>query len=350
MAMTWVTQRRVEKDVLELSFGLGVLLDGPEEKWFRSEVEYSANGERPRRIGMRHVEQTERLVEKINSLDHSQGGGAVLPQALNAVRAARILLRQSEYSEEVGERLERATGELMIEAGWVAFDCGRQPLARRLYTEAFVLGTVSGHDEIAAHALSTMSHQANDLGYSKDAVRFAEAAQRHAGSWATPRVRAVFALRQARGLANLEAGSACEAALAASTSYFGAGPQDDDPTWIGFLNEEGFATGAGTCLMDLGRIAAAGELLEKGVGNLECFARNRSESTIRYMRLLLLKREVNQACTVGNMVLPTIFSLSSARVVNELQKFCEDLRGYPSTQAASEFPDTVAAHMTRKRH
>jgi hypothetical protein len=102
--------------------------------------------------------------------------------------------------------------------------------------------------------------------------------------------------------------------------------------------------------MDLGRIAAAGELLEKGVGNLECFARNRSESTIRYMRLLLLKREVNQACTVGNMVLPTIFSLSSARVVNELQKFCEDLRGYPSAQAASEFLDTVAAHMTRKRH
>jgi hypothetical protein len=112
--MTWVTQRRVEKDVLELSFGLGVLLDGPEEKWFRSEVEYSANGERPRRIGMRHVEQTERLVEKINSLDHSQGGGAVLPQALNAVRAARILLRQSEYSEEVGERLERHPRSLNV--------------------------------------------------------------------------------------------------------------------------------------------------------------------------------------------------------------------------------------------
>jgi hypothetical protein len=255
-----------------------------------------------------------------------------------------------EYSDEVGERLERATGEMLIEAGWVAYDSGRQQLARHLWTEAFVLGKVSGHNEIAAHALSTMSHQANDLGYPKDAVKFAEAAQRHAGSWATPRVRAVFALRQARGLASLGADSACEVALAASTSYFDASPQDDDPYWIGCLNEEEFAAHTDVCLMDLGRVAAAGELLEKGAGSLECFARNRSESTIYHMRGLLLRREVDQACAVGSMALPVMFGLSSARIVNELQKFCEDLRGYPRTAAANEFLDTVAAHMTSKHH
>ena len=338
------------KDVLDLSFGLGVPLDKPEEKWFRSEVEKSANGERPRQIGMRHVEQTELLFGQIDCLDHSQGGGALLPHALNGARAARVLLRQSEYSEEVGERLERVTGAMLIQAGWLAYDCGLQQVARRLYTEAFILGKVSGHDEITAHALSNMSVQAMALGYPKDAVKFAETAQGHTGSWATPRVHVILALRQARGLAGLGAGSACEAALAASTSYFDAGPQDDDPIWIGYLNEEEFATKTGVCLMDLGRVTAAGELLEKGAGNLERFARNRSESTIYHMRGLLLRREVDQACAVGSMALPVMFSLSSARIVNELQKFCEDLRDYPRTAAANEFLDTVAAHMTSKHH
>lgn len=75
-----------KQNFLDLSFGLGGMFGEREEKWLLSEVGYSANGERPRRIGMRHVERTERLAERINSLDHSQGGGALLRQAINGVR------------------------------------------------------------------------------------------------------------------------------------------------------------------------------------------------------------------------------------------------------------------------
>lgn len=195
-----------------------------------------------------------------------------------------------------------------------------------------------------------MSIQANTLGRPKDAVKFAETAQRHAGSWATARVRAVFALHEARGLASLKAGSACDAALATSTGYFDAGPQDRDPNWIGYLNEEEFATLAGVCLMDLGRAKEAGDLLEKGAGRFEHFARNRSSSATFYMRDLLLTQEVEQACAVGSMVLPAIFSLSSARIVNQLQRFCEDLQGYSSTQVADEFLDSVGAQMKSRQH
>jgi hypothetical protein len=176
---------------MDISFSFGGLLGEREERWLLSEVAYSVNGERPRRIGMLHVERTERLAERINSLDHSQGGGAFLRQAINGVEAARVLLEQSEYSADVGRRLEIATGEMLIKACWLAYDSGLQQLSRRLYTEAFVLGKISGHNEITAHALSNMSIQANALGYPKDAVKFAETAQCHADSWATPRMRAV---------------------------------------------------------------------------------------------------------------------------------------------------------------
>lgn len=339
----------LKQDFLDLSFGFGGLLDEREERWLLSEVAYSANGERPRRIGMRHVERTERLAERINSLDHSQGGGAFLRQAINGVKAARVLLVQSEYGEDVGRRLEIATGEMLIQAGWLAYDSGLQQLSRRLYTEAFVLGKISGHNEIKAHALSNMSIQANALGYPKDAVKFAETAQRDAGSWATPRIRSVFALHEARGLASLKAGSACQAALTTSTSYFDAGPQDEDPNWIGYLNEEEFATLTGVCLMDLGRITEAGDSLKKGSGSLEYFARNRSSSATFYMRDLLLRQEVEQACAIGSMALPAIFSLSSVRIVNQLQKFCEDLQEYSSTRAAHEFLDSVGAQIASRR-
>ncbi len=334
-----------KQDFPDLSLGFGGLLGEREETWLLSEVSYSASGERPRRIGMRHVERTERLTQRINSLDHSQGGGTFLRQAINGARAAQVLLEKSEYSKEVGTRLEIATGGMLIQAGWIAYDSGLQQLARRLYTEAFVLGKVSGHDEITAHALSNMSIQANALGHPKDAVKFAEAAQCHAGPWATPRVCAVFALHEARGLASLKAGPACDAALAMSTSYFDAGPQDEDPNWIGYLNEEELASLTGVCLMDLGRVAEADDLLQKGARNLEKFTRDRSSSAISYMRELLLRREIEQACAIGNMVLIAALSLSSARVVNQFQRFCEDLQRYSSTSTASEFLDSVGTQI-----
>ncbi len=337
--------RVFKQGCLDLSFGFGGLLGEREEKWLLSEIAYSANGERPRQIGMRHVERAERLVAQINSLDHCQGGGGLLRQAVNGVRAVRVLLEQSEYGEDVGKRLEIATGEMLIQAGWLAYDSGLQQLSRRLYAEAFVLGKLSGHDGITAHSLSNMSIQANALGHPKDAVKLAESAQHHVGPWATPRVRTVFALHEARGLASLKADTACEAALVKSAGYFEAGEEDEDPNWIGYLNEEEFATLSGVCLMDLGRLSEAGNLLKKGAGSLENFARNRSSSVTFYMRDLLLKRDIEQACAIGSMVLPAIFSLSSARIVNQLQKFCEDLQGYSSTQVASEFLDAVSAEI-----
>src|SRR5262249_10923049 len=124
-----------KKDLLDLSFGFGGLLTEREEGWLLSEVKHSADGERLRRIGMRHVEQTELLTKQINSLDHNQGGGALLRHAINGVRATRLLLEQSEYSEDVGRRLELATGEMLIQAGWLAYDSGLQQLSRRLYAE-----------------------------------------------------------------------------------------------------------------------------------------------------------------------------------------------------------------------
>jgi transcriptional regulator with XRE-family HTH domain len=338
------------KDLLDLSFGFGGLLGEQEEEWLLSEVRYSADDERSRRIGMRHVERTEFLAKQINSLDHKQGGGTLLRQAINGVRASRLLLEKSEYSEDVGRRLELATGEMLIQAGWLAYDSGLQQLSRRLYTEAFIMGKMSGHDEITAHSLSNMSIQANALGHPKDAVKFAKTAQQHIGPWATPHVRAVFALPEARGLANLGADSACEAALAASATYFDAGPRDEDPNWIVYLNEEEFATLTGVCLMDLGKSTVANYWLEKGADSFENFARNRSSSAITYMRNLLLEQEVEHACVIGSATLTAVFSLSSARIMNQLQRFCADLQVHSSARAATNFLDSMGARMVSRRH
>jgi hypothetical protein len=66
------------------------------------------------------------------------------------------------------------------------------------------------------------------------------------------------------------------------------------------------------------------------------------------MRNLLLKQEVEQACAIGSMILSAIFGLSSARIVNQLQKFCEDLQEYSSTREAQEFLDSVSSRMSSR--
>jgi hypothetical protein len=137
-------------------------------------------------------------------------------------------------------------------------------------------------------------------------------------------------------------------ALATSTSYFDEGTQDEDPNWIGYLNEE-LATLSGVCLMDLGRITEAGDLLEKGAGTS-----NVSREIVRHPPFstyaICFSGTRSNRRAIGSMVLPAIFSLSSARIVNQLQKFCEDLQRYPSTQAANDFLDRVGIQMTNMRN
>jgi hypothetical protein len=326
-----------------LSFGFSAVGDTPgEQRWLLAEAGTAAGGELPRRIGLDHVAQTEALSSRLNSLDHRGGGGSLLRLAVNGVRAARLLLERARYSQEVGTRLEVATGEMLIQAGWLAYDAALQPLARRLYAEAVVMAKMAGHWRLAAHAFSNMSIQANALGHPHDAVRFAEAAEQHAAGWATPRVRAIFAMHRARGLASLGADAPCQQALAVSTSSFDAGTREGDPSWIGYLNEEELAGLTGVCLMDLGRTAAADPGLARSTGTFEPFARNRSSAATYYMRNLLRRGEVDHSCTVGSNLIPGVFQLSSARTLNQLQRFCDELQPHSHQPAARAFLEAAA--------
>lgn len=333
----------------DLSFGFSVAANLPgDEQWLLSEVDAAAGDDMPRRIGLDHVMQTEVLSARLNSLDHRAGGGSLLRQAVNGVRAARLLLAHARYGQDVGTRLEIATGEMLIQAGWLAYDAALQPLARRLYAEAVVMAKMSSHRRLAAHAFSNMSIQANALGHPQDAVRLAEAAEQHTAGWATPRVRAIFAMHRARGLANLGADDSCQRALAVSTSSFDAGPHEADPGWIGYLNEDELATLTGVCLMDLGYTEAADRQLARASdgGSLDVFARNRSSTVTFYIRNLLRRGEVDHACAVGGTLLPAVFGLSSSRILNQLQRFSEELQPYSGLPAARQFLDAAADSAT----
>jgi transcriptional regulator with XRE-family HTH domain len=331
-------------DFQGFTFGIQARGHGGEHShWLASEAALSTSGRGGRRIGADHVDQAQRLSEQLNSLDHAQGGGALLRQAINGVKATRLILQHGEYAESTGRRLENVVGEMLIQAGWLAYDSGLQALARHLYGEAMILSQMSGCTEIAAHAFSNMSIQANALGQPKDAVRLAEAAQRKTSSRATPRVASIFAMHAARGLASLGESAACHRALAVSMKAYEVGPSDHDPTWIGYLNEPELASLTGVCLMDLGQNRIAERHFEKSVQDLNHFARNRFSSATFCMRNLLASGEAEHACEVGETLLPEIFDFTSARVVNQLQGFCTDLRSRSDSPAGKNFLETVGA-------
>lgn len=330
-------------DLHDVNFGLQpVAVDGGSREWLSAEAAMSAVSVGTRRIDMNHVTQTKTLFEKLNALDHRQGGGALVRQAINGVKATRLLLEHGSYRDTVRSRLEGITGEMLIQSGWLAYDAGLQLLARRLYSEAMVLAQVTGRQDLAAHALSNMSIQANALGRGRDAVRFAESAQQQADGWATPRVRAIFAMHEARGWATLGAATECERALAASTAHFDTGAQEDDPAWIGYLNEAELATLSGVCRMDLGHHEKADAALGSSISDLELFARNRLSSATFYMRNLMAKGEIERACMIGDSLTPEIFHLSSVRILNQFQRVCDRMGLEARRPAIGEFLARVA--------
>ncbi|MEV7970142.1 helix-turn-helix transcriptional regulator [Sphaerisporangium sp. NPDC088356] len=196
----------------------------------------------PARVEAAHIKHLKATIRRLYSDDQRIGGGMLLAPALHQLARVRRMLDEADFTESIGRRLLSTAGELCVCAGWLAYDSGDQNLARQLYAEAYMYAGHAGDERLRVNVTSYLAMQAIRLartnpGRAREALHSVAVGRDAARRWATPRVYALLAVREAVAHATLGDQIACRKAIATAWREVEHGTHEDDPAWTGFVSQ-----------------------------------------------------------------------------------------------------------------
>lgn len=162
------------------------------------------------------------------------------------------LLRDSRFDETTGRRLYSAAAEASRVAAWINFDAGYHALAQRYFVAALRASASANDSLTGAYAMSFQAVQCYTVGDPRDSVALLHAAQEQTRNRTTPRFRAMLAAREARALSKTGDRQACLRALGRARDALAAGPHDDDPPYLYWVDQAEIEMIAGSSSLEIG--------------------------------------------------------------------------------------------------
>jgi hypothetical protein len=188
-----------------------------------------------------------------------------------------------------------------------------------------------------------MSMQALHLQRPREAVTLAQAAQQHATGRGGPRLRALLAVREARGWADLGDPAAVDASLGRATDDLYGRPSGRDPDWVEFFDDVELAGAAGHCYVNLGMGQRGIEKLRKSVATQGgSRTRNTVSWTLALADGLARTGQPAEACTVAGDALPLLSELSSSRVHRQLHTLRRRVEPHTAIAEVRDFRQRTA--------
>lgn len=298
----------------------------------------------PQHLGMEHMQQVSETILAFRRADAAVGGDSLCDIAIAMHRRLTRWEREASYSRQVGEALQDSLGDLEAQTGWLALDAERHDESRHYLHAAFVRARLRDDPRLEVRALQQLSMLLRETD-PQEASRYAEAAQRIAAPWATPRLKTLLHLRST--LAHAQAGdvSGFGRELVNAKIQFDRGLHDDDPVYIGFvtIHEVNAAEGLSHLALDRPDRAAA-----SFIGRLErpdpIFRRNEYLGKLNMATALYRQGDHAGSGSIALDVLPAVASLESRRTRKRLAALRADLgRTGPHVPAARDFIEAYDA-------
>ncbi|MEV5414121.1 hypothetical protein AB0K60_35465 [Thermopolyspora sp. NPDC052614] len=288
--------------------------------WLLSSGSPLEKGERELKVGEDEVGLLLSIARDLDEIDQQFGGDRLWRSATIHLKWVHYLIEQGTYPPSIASDLHAIAGQLTTSLGWYCYDANQQSQARVYFSEALNTAMLNNDDMLATRTLANMSRQSVDLGKPREAIRFAQIAQAHARKWATPRVTALLAIREAQGHARNGDDISCRNAARTARQAFERGPDERDPHWVAFLIEPELTTLEGMCMLDLGQHGSAVPLLEEAARQQPAkYSRNRGIALSRLAHAVLAHGDLDRAIDITQNCLSLIASgVSSARVKNHL--------------------------------
>jgi hypothetical protein len=291
-----------------------------------------------RRVGADDVSGIRATLHMFEGLDHQFGGGHARTAAVQYLSDAVTPLLHGNYNDGIGRELFSVAAQFTYKTGAMAYDVGLHGLARRYFVQALNLAHASGDRALGGKVLALMSHQANYLGEYQEAVDLARAAALGAGGQATPRVRAMYASMEARGLASIGDKRACLRTMKRAEAAFAQSSGADEPDWIEYFDQAELQDELAHCFTALRAPRDAAYHAQLALGqSSDLHPRSRTFCRISLATSYLDAGDVLQACDTAAEALAAAGRIKSARVRKYVRVFDRRLNDFGRQRSILDF-------------
>ncbi|MEU9013439.1 XRE family transcriptional regulator [Streptomyces sp. NPDC048479] len=295
-----------------------------------------------RRIGQRQVQHLQRRTTRLRSLDDVLGGADTRHIYRAELGTTMNLLRNASYTETTGRQLLSLVAEQAQQAGWAAFDAGRQTEASALYEKAFQAATEAQDTALAGNSLAFLAYQQVSTGTSGVATAAASCETASADAPAT--VRAL--LFERRAWAHAKAGQAKETEQAlgqAEEALTGSSNDRPGPDWSSWVDTRELQIMKGRCWTELHRPLRAVPALEAALADFDdAHARDKSLYLTWLAHAYLDAGEIEQSATVITKAMDLSAGIGSVRPQQRASEFLLRLQPHRTIARVAELLDRAA--------
>lgn len=254
--------------------------------------------------------------------------GTVLPMLVGQAQALRTLAKdvRGAMAAEVAT-LSARTAEF---AGWMAQESGDLDASAWWTDKAVEVATAAGDHHTASYALVRRALVTMYQGDAAATIGLARQAQGTPGT--SLRILGLAARREAQGHALAGDYDACLRALERAESHLSSAEGNPGEPVVGTSHVPdpvGIVTG--WCLYDLGRPAAAAEVLDREVARIPATAvRARTRFGARQALAHAATGELERACELAGQIIGPAMTVGSATILTDLRRLAAMLRRWSS--------------------
>lgn len=338
---------------------LAVSFDAALEQSSTADIERLAHiwliSEPPQKIELssgRHVSDAlisaaEHRVIQLRRADDFVTGPASHELVRRELEATGELLSDASLTDEQARRLLTAIGELAQLGAWVAADSGLHEQAARYVRGGVIAARAACDAPLAANIISTYSYQVANTGNPSEAVVLARTAHQGGQREATPVTRALLLERVAWASARSGDLRGCERALGSVEENFSAGPRDNDPDWVYWLNRAEVDVMAGRCYTELHQPAKAEALLRNALGQYDQALVRENALYLSWLAEDYVQLgDIDQAADIATSMAALTSHTNSARTDTRLRHVAKQLAPYRNASAAKDFFDAYESPET----
>ncbi|MGW2559463.1 XRE family transcriptional regulator [Streptomyces sp. NPDC001514] len=272
-----------------------------------------------KRIGADFPELLRLRTARLRRLDDVLGGGDTYRVYLGEYQATKALLRDATYTEATGRALLSVLAEQAQQAGWAAFDGGREADAAALYKESHAAATDAGDTDLAGNALAFLAYQTVN-GDRRAGVEIAARSCKTLGPDAPAGVRALLQERRAWACAVAGIAGETERALAEAERALDDTHGASQPDWVSWVDHTELQIMAGRCWAELRRPLRAVPVLEAALARYDdSHARDKALYLSWLADAYLAAGEVEQAAKVTGRALDLTSGVASVRPRRRLE-------------------------------
>ena len=315
----WRSDHNERSDVRDAAPATGVDAIAPVWAWESplDDIDVSRDGQAV--VGLEHVAQLRSVRSHYEEMYRRVGGLTVRPRIINYLTTEVTPLLRGSYNHATGKQLHRAVGGLVAVAGICAYDSDYQGLAQRYFHQALRLAKASGDRGFGGYVVALLVNQALHRRDYRQAISFAEAGLRTAGSQMSPALATDIHAMQAKAFARVHDLAQAHASMRQTEAAAERIRRVDEPPETDYVQPGLVETQFAEALFSLGDLTAARRFADDAV-SASTHPRGRVNRLATVTKIAIQARQLDRAVESASAMLDQATGMESRRLFERFRQ------------------------------